>query len=81
MAFLLCYLQHTRSRVTKRKPVANVKTQCLKNARDVTVSKEGKVDKHKAAEDPLLLEVNIASCLSPSCIYVSFLAREEKMNK
>ncbi|PNF34127.1 hypothetical protein B7P43_G01154 [Cryptotermes secundus] len=72
--------KHTKPRFTRRKPVANVRTQCLSNARDVTVSKQGKVDKHKAPEDPLLLEVKIRNCLSPSCVYVSLLAREEKMN-
>jgi hypothetical protein len=79
MVFLFCYLQRMQSRVTKKKPVANVKAQCLSNALDMSVSKQGKVD--KAEQNPLLLEVKILNCLSPSCIYVSLLTQEEQMNK
>jgi hypothetical protein len=81
MAFLFCYLQSTLSRFTKKKPVANVKARCLSNDGAMTVSEEGKVDKYKAVKDPLLLEVKVLSCSSPSCIYVAFLSEEEKMNK
>jgi hypothetical protein len=80
MAFLFCYLQRTPSRFTKKKPVANVKAR-LSNAGGMTVVKQCKVDKYKTAKDPLLLEVKVLSCSSPSCIYVAFLAQEEKMNK
>jgi hypothetical protein len=47
----------------------------------MTGPEESKEDKYKVAEDPLLLEIKVLSCLSPSCIYVALLAQEEKMNK
>lgn len=72
--------KRTQSRFTKKKPVANVKAQCLSNAGDMTDPKESEADKYKVAEDPLLLEVKVLSCLSPSCIYVALCAQEEKMN-
>jgi hypothetical protein len=74
-------LQRTQARFTKKKPVANVKAQCLSKAGDMTGPKESKVAKYEEAEDPLLLEVKVLSCLSPSCIYVALRAQEENMNK
>jgi hypothetical protein len=70
-----------QSKFTKKKPAANAKARHIHNAGDTSASKKIKEDENKVAEDPYLLEVKVLSCLSPSCIYVAFLAQEKQMNR